>query len=89
MQYAATYSTESLLTSLLFSRLMGLLLFIRWVDGFMITGVASYIGGDWFGVASQIFAASSAFGMATATITVASRELQYMSSIKQLPQVAA
>lgn len=55
----------------------------------MITSVASYVGGQWFGVVAQIFAASSAFGMATATITVASRELQYMSTIKQLPQVTA
>jgi len=61
----------------------------KWVDGFMITGVASYVGGEWFGVVCQIFAASSAFGMATATITVASRELQYMSTIKQLPQMFA
>ena len=75
--------------SILLAHLIDLLLVLRWVDGFMITGVASYVGGEWFGVVCQIFAASSAFGMATATITVASRELQYMSTIKQLPQVTA
>eukprot|EP00658_Telonema_sp_P-2_P058430 TRINITY_DN4690_c0_g1_i9.p1 TRINITY_DN4690_c0_g1~~TRINITY_DN4690_c0_g1_i9.p1 ORF type:complete len:433 (+),score=77.43 TRINITY_DN4690_c0_g1_i9:227-1525(+) len=58
----------------------------EWQDGFLFSGIAPSVGGVGFGLVSSGCAAASAFGMLTTTITVGSREIQFMAQNNQLPK---